>query len=261
LGALAATHAPRYRAPFQARLGETRFAPYGEVQALTERLDEQVAAVLIEPVQGEGGARRPPQGFLAEVVERAHEVGALVVVDEVQTGLGRCGEPLAIHGEGVQPDLVCLAKSLAAGLPLGATVAHERLEGLARGLHGTTFGGNPVACQAALAVLDVLDAEGLADRARTHGEQLVQGLEALGHDLLRDVRGQGLLVAADLGVRATPVLQALQARGVLALPAGQGTLRFLPPLVIQEDEVARLIQETGAALDQVAQRYARGVSA
>ncbi len=260
LGALAATHRPAYRAPFQARLGTTRFAPWGDVDGLADQLDDQVAAVILEPIQGEAGVRPAPDGFLQRVVDLAHEAGALVILDEVQTGIGRTGHHLALHDAGIEPDLVCLAKSLAAGLPLGATIAHQRIEPLGKGQHGTTFGGSPVACQVASAVLDVLEDEDLADRADRCGQRLAKGLAGLDHPLLRGIQGQGLMVGVELGARVTPVLKALQADGVLALPAGDNVLRFLPPLVLEDEEVDRLVQATGRALEQVQAAYTRGTS-
>lgn len=258
LGSLAATHDPEYRKPFQARLGETTFVPYGDEKALEDALGSDVAAVLVEPVQGEGGPRVPPEGFLDAVVQRARDHGALSVVDEVQTGLGRTGTPLAIHAADVEPDLVCLAKSLAAGLPLGATVAHERVQAPGRGVHGTTFGGSPVACSAANAVLDVLEDESLAERAADVGSRLRERLDGLGHPLVRGVRGRGLMLGVDVQVRATPVLRALQSRGVLALPGGSGGVRMLPPLVLEPGEADRIAQAFEASLDAVQDRYARG---
>ncbi len=258
LGALAATHRPSYRAPFQERLGATRFTPWGDLEALAGQLDEDVAAVLLEPVQGEAGVRPAPDGFLEAVVDLAREAGALVILDEVQTGLGRTGHDLALHGAGVKPDLVCLAKSLAAGLPLGATIAHERIDPLGKGQHGTTFGGSPVACQAALAVLGILDDEGLAHQAQAQGQRLHEGLAGIDSGLIRQVRSQGLMVGVELGVRATPVLKALQTDGVLALPAGDNVLRFLPPLTLDDEGVDRLVGATEDALATVQARYARG---
>ncbi len=257
LGALSATHNERYRAPFQDRLGETTFVPYGDADALEAAIDDDVAAVLVEPIQGEAGVRVPPDGFLADVVALARDAGALSIVDEVQTGLARTGHDLALHREDVAPDLVCLAKSLAAGLPLGATIAHRRVDPLGKGRHGSTFGGSPVACQAALAVLDVLEDEALAETARRMGARLVDRLEALDDALARDVRGRGLMLGVGLGVRATPVLKALQARGVLALPGGQDAIRLLPPLAVDADTVDRIADALAAALADTRERYAQ----
>lgn len=260
LGALSATHRQEYRAPFQARLGDTTFVPYGDLDALEAALGPDVAAVLVEPVQGEGGVRVPPQGFLEAATEATREAGALLVADEVQTGLGRTGHPLAVHGSDVEPDLVCLAKSLAAGLPLGATVAHERVDALESGQHGSTFGGSPRACRAARAVLEALEADELPARARDVGRRLVDELRAIDDPLVREVRGRGLMVAVDVGARTTPVLKALQAEDVLALPAGPGTVRFLPPLVLGDDQATRIAEALAAALETVRASYAREAS-
>lgn len=261
LGALAATHEPRYREPFQARLGESTFVPYGDVDALVQALGGDVAAVLVEPIQGEAGVRVPADGFLADVVEAAHEAGALAIVDEIQTGLARTGSPLAIHrGEDpsrspVEPDLLCLAKSLAAGLPLGATIAHQRLPAMGRGQHGTTFGGSPLACRVAREVLSILEEEQLARSAQRTGQSLREGIATLEHPLVSEVRGRGLMIGIGLHVRATPVLQALQAQGVLALPGGNDAVRLLPPLTIEDEHVATIVDSLQASLDSVQQRY------
>lgn len=261
LGALSATHKPRYREPFADRLGETTFVSYGDTEALADALGDDVAAVLVEPVQGEAGVRVPPSGFLAETVELAREAGALSIVDEVQTGLGRTGHDLAIHRDGVEPDLVCLAKSLAAGLPLGATIARDGLDPLSSGQHGTTFGGSPLACQVASAVLEVLADEDLADQARAVGKRLRDRLEAIDDPLVREVRGRGLMLAVGLQVRATPVLKALQSEGVLALPGGQDAVRLLPPLVLEADQADRIADAVETAIGRVRERYARGAEA
>lgn len=260
LGALAATHRERYRAPFQARLGETTFVPYGDLQALEQALGPDVAAVLVEPVQGEAGVRVPPDGFLSDVVDASHAAGALVVADEVQTGLGRTGHPLAVHRAGVEPDLVCLAKSLAAGLPLGATLAHRRVDALEAGQHGSTFGGSPAACRVARTVLSILEDEALARNAARTGARVVDQVEALDDPLVREVRGRGLMIGIELGVRATPVLKALQTEGVLALPGGEGAIRLLPPLVLDDEEATALVDALEAALETVRARYAQEAS-
>jgi acetylornithine/LysW-gamma-L-lysine aminotransferase len=261
LGALAATHEPRYREPFADRLGETTFVPYGDTEALREALDEDVAAVLVEPIQGEGGVRLPPNGFLPEVIGCAREVGAISVVDEIQTGLGRTGAELAIHRDDLEPDLVTVAKSLAAGLPLAATISHERVGTLDRGQHGTTFGGNPVACRVAREVLAILEEENLAGRARRQGDRLADALSALDHPLLGEVRGRGLMIGLELSVRPTTVLQALQREGVLALPGGGSALRLLPPLTVRYCHLREIVDGIAASLDRVADRYARRTSA
>lgn len=251
LGSLSATHKPAYREPFQERLGETTFVPYGEVDALEEALGEDVAAVLVEPVQGEAGVRVPPDGFLKDVVAAARDAGAWSIVDEVQTGLGRTGHDLAVHGAGVEPDCVCLAKSLAAGLPLGATVFHRQRRGLEKGLHGSTFGGSPAACRVASAVLEVLEGASLSRRARERGRDLVDALEGLEDPLVHEVRGRGLMIGVELAVAPTPVLKALQAEGVLALPGGEDAVRLLPPLVLSREEADRIVETFSTALERV----------
>ncbi len=251
LGALSATHKPAYRDPFGERLGETTFVPFGDVDALRGALGEDVAAVLVEPVQGEAGVRVPPDGFLQDVVEASREAGVWSIVDEVQTGVGRTGHDLAVHREGVEPDCVCLAKSLAAGLPLGATVFNRRRRGLGKGLHGSTFGGSPAACRVASAVLEVLEEQRLSERARERGRALREAVEGLGDPLVREVRGRGLMIGVELEVACTPVLKQMQAEGVLALPGGEDAVRFLPPLCLSPEEVDRIVEALAGALERV----------
>lgn len=255
LGALAATHKAVYRGPFEGRLGPTTHVPFNDADALTEAVSDATAAVVLEPVQGEGGVRAAEPAFLQAARDLSTDHGALLVLDEVQTGIARTGTDLAVHAYGIEPDVVCLAKSVAAGLPLGVTIAHERLGALGTGLHGSTFGGSPLACAAGLEVLGILADEALAEAARVEGDRLAKGLARLDHDLLREVRARGLMIGIELATTATPVLRALQAGGVLALPAGENVVRLLPPLVLTDDEADRTVSELGQALDAVAARF------
>jgi acetylornithine/LysW-gamma-L-lysine aminotransferase len=239
-GALSVTWQPAYRDPFEPLLPEIVHVPFNAPEALAAALNGTVAAVLIEPVQGEGGVIPAQDGYLREVSALCRANGSLLILDEVQTGFGRTGWLFAHQREGVQPDLLCLAKSMANGLPLGAVLLAESLGPLPPGVHGSTFGGNPVACAAGLAVLDVLLSQqpDLIPRARALGEQVLHHLrEHLPSTTVRDVRGLGFMIGVELRGKVAPVLTALQARGVLALPAGRTVLRLLPPLVIGEEDL------------------------
>jgi acetylornithine/LysW-gamma-L-lysine aminotransferase len=209
----------------------------------------ETAAVLLEPVQGEGGVHVAEQAFLKNAGELCRQRGALLILDEVQTGFGRTGRLFACEHFGVVPDMLCLAKSMAGGLPMGACLIGPRVGALPPMSHGSTFGGNPLACAAALAVLDVMASQALPQRAARTGENLMQAIRGLGSPLVREVRGLGLMVGVELKTKVTPVLQRLQALGVLALPAGMTVLRLLPPLVIEEEDLGRVVDAVSSALN------------
>ena len=247
-GALSATWEPKYREPFEPLVPAFAHVAYGDVAALAEAVDAQTAAVLLEPVQGEGGVRPAPAGYLAAARQICDEHGALLLVDEIQTGFGRTGRLFAIEHEGVTPDLLLLAKSIAAGLPMGAVAIHERHGPLPGGAHGSTFGGNPLLCAEALAAQHVYQAEGLHQQAAEKGAWLMGRLRELQLPAVREVRGLGLLVGLELKTRVQPTLQALLERGVLALPAGPTVLRLLPPLIITYTELEQVVAAIEAVL-------------
>ena len=248
LGALSLTANRKYRAPVADWLPETRQLPYNDLAAAREAIDETTAAVFIEPLQGEGGVHEASADYLRGLRQRCDETGALLVMDEIQSGLGRTGHWLAATAAGVIPDIVCLGKGLAGGVPIGLTAWRTALGELPRGAHGSTFGGNPLACAAALATLRALREEDLPSRARERGQWLLGQIETRRKDwpLVRGARGRGLIIGIELRNRVTPILRALQERGVLALPAGQTVLRLLPPLILSPAEAERLI----SALDE-----------
>jgi acetylornithine/LysW-gamma-L-lysine aminotransferase len=247
-GALSATWEPKYRQPFEPLVPDFAHVPYDNLEALAQVVDEQTAAVLLEPIQGEGGVRPASPGYLEEVRRLCDEHGALLLVDEVQTGFGRTGRLFAIEHSGVTPDMMALAKSIAGGLPMGAVTIHERHGALPAGSHGTTFGGNPLACAAARATLRALIDEELPRQAAEKGAWLLAQLQALDAPVVREVRGMGLLVGLELRQRVQPYLGALLERGVLALPAGPTVLRLLPPLVISYDDLETVVAAVAAVL-------------
>lgn len=248
MGALSATWEPKYREPFAPLVPAFAHVPFGDPEALAAAVDGETAAVLLEPVQGEGGVRPAPPGYLEAARRLCDERGALLLLDEVQTGFGRTGRLFACEHSGVAPDFLILAKSIAAGLPMGAVAIHERHGPLPGGAHGTTFGGGPLLCAAARAALRAYQDEDLPRQAAEKGAWLVEQLRALGLPAVREVRGLGLLVGLELKTRAQPALQALLERGVLALPAGPTVLRLLPPLVISYDELATVAEAIGEVL-------------
>jgi acetylornithine/LysW-gamma-L-lysine aminotransferase len=248
LGALSATWEPKYREPFEPLVPGFRHVPFNDLAALEAAIGDATAAVLLEVVQGEGGVRPGDPAFLLGAQRLCRERGALLIVDEVQTGYGRTGRLFACQHHGLEPDLMPIAKSMAGGLPMGACLIGPRVGPIEKMSHGSTFGGNPLACAAALATLQVMADEELPTRAAELGALLLERLRAIRSPLIREVRGLGLLAGIELKTKVTPILQGLQARGVLALPAGATVLRLLPPLVIEQSDLERVADAIEAQL-------------
>lgn len=241
MGALSATWEKKYRQPFEPLVPGFRHVRYDDLEALSGAVTDETAAVLLEVVQGEGGVRPGSGEYLRGAQALCRERGALLITDEVQTGVGRTGRLLAGEHHGLEPDLVTLAKSLGGGVPIGAVLIGPRVGDLKPMTHGTTFGGNPLACAAALAALEALAEEGLVERAAALGERALARLRALDAKVVREVRGLGLMLGVELRTRVRGALEGLMERGVLALPAGPTVLRLLPPLVIADDELDRVL--------------------
>ena len=206
--------------------------PYNNIAEFTAAIDDQTAAVILEPVQGEGGVRPATAEFLQAVRRACDEKGALLIIDEIQTGFGRTGRMFACEHFGVLPDIITMAKGIAGGVPMGAIGIDRRVGEIEKQSHTSTFGGNPLACAAAVAAIDVLTGEDLPRRAAETGAYFVERLRAIGSPRIREIRGLGLMIGIELKDKAGPVAQALMQEGVLALLAGTTVLRFLPPLVI-----------------------------
>ena len=250
MGALALTSKEAYRTPFAPLPGEVTFVPYGDADALAAAVTDETAAVLLEPMQGEAGVVVPPEGYLAAARDVADQHGALLWLDEVQTGMGRTGQWFAHHGHGVTPDVVTVAKGLGGGFPIGACLgvgaAGDLLE---PGNHGTTFGGNPVACAAALAVIGTIEAEGLLEHATVLGHKLRDGLAA--DPRVTEVRGEGLLIGLDLASdRSAEVAAAALAAGFIVNNPTPGRIRLAPPLVLSEDDAAVFLAAWPGILDE-----------
>jgi len=254
MGALALTGQPAKADPFRPLPGDVTHVPYGDADALRAAVTEATAMVILEPIQGEMGVVVPPPGYLAAAREVCTATGALLVLDEVQTGIGRTGHWFAHQADGIEPDVITLAKGLGGGLPIGACLAFGRAAELFHpGAHGTTFGGNPVACAAALAVIRTVASEGLLDNVKRVGEQIRRGIEALGHPLIGGVRGAGLLLGitltADVAVAAAG---SLRAAGFLVNPVQPGVLRLAPPLILTAEQADAFLAALPAVLDEVA---------
>ncbi|CAG0930109.1 LysW-gamma-L-lysine/LysW-L-ornithine aminotransferase [Thermoflexales bacterium] len=248
-GALSATWEKKYREPFEPLVPDYSHIAYNDVAALEAAVDHKTAAVLLEVVQGEGGVRPGTAEFLLKAQEVCQERGALLILDEVQTGFGRTGKMFAFQHYGLQPDLMCLAKSMAGGFPMGATLIGSRVGQLPPQVHGSTFGGNPLGCAASLAAIDFIERQQLADRAAELGAWFLEQLKQIESSLVREVRGLGLMVGVELKQKVTPYLQELMKHGVLALPAGLTTLRFLPPLVVEQDDLEKVVEAVSKVLN------------
>ncbi len=247
-GALSATWRREYRDPFEPLVPGFSFVPYNDLVATAHAVNEGTAAVILELVQGEGGVIPGDGEYLQGVQQLCHERGALFIADEVQTGFGRTGRMLACEHHHLVPDLICLAKGIAGGVPVGAVLLSRRMGTFPRNAHGSTFGGGPLACAAASATLRYIRQERLPDRAAQLGKRLKAGLEALASPAVREVRGLGLMVAVELKAKAAPYLVSLAANGVLALLAGSTVIRFLPPLVIDAADVDRVLERVDRVL-------------
>jgi acetylornithine/N-succinyldiaminopimelate aminotransferase len=263
MGALSMTGRAKYREGFGVHEGGVTHLPYGDLAAVERAMGADVAAIIVEPIQGEGGVLPAPPGFLGGLRRISEQAGALLLLDEVQTGVGRTGTFLACEGEGVLPDAIALAKGLGGGIPIGAMLCREDLSGaLPAGSHGSTFGGNALAATAALTVLSVLDEEKLVEGAKKKGAHLGQALSALSArhpDTLGPERGMGLLRAVPLkaGFEPRAVLAAVRERGVLLITAGDSAIRFCPPLTVTEEE----LDEGVRALDEALTAVRRGKNA
>lgn len=239
MGALSATHKRQYREPFGPLVPGFSFVPFNRVEKLRAAVDGDTAAVIIEPVQGEGGVRAASPDYLRAARRICDEAGAALVFDEIQTGFCRTGRMFACDRHAVTPDLLCLAKAIAGGVPMGAVLADERMQP-PPGRHGTTFGGNPLACAAALATIRFMREQRLDERAEALGARFRERLRQRVPAKVREVRQVGLMIGVELRERCRPYLEALAERGVLALPAGPMVIRLLPPLVIGEAEIDRV---------------------
>jgi acetylornithine/LysW-gamma-L-lysine aminotransferase len=248
MGALSATWEKKYRTPFEPLLPSFKHVPYNDLEALKAAVSEQTGAVILEVVQGEGGVNPGTPEFLLGAQALCQQTGALLILDEVQTGFGRTGEMFAFQHLGLKPDLLAIAKSIAGGLPMGACLVAEKHGALPPAVHGSTFGGNPLACAASIAAIDYLVDNHLTERSAELGAWFKAALSNVKSPLVREVRGLGLMVGIEIKQKVAPYLQALMSKGVLAQPAGMTVIRFLPPLVVSQDELAIVVEKVQEVL-------------
>ena len=247
-GALSATYNKKYREPFEPLVPGFSHVPYNDIAALEAAVNDQTAAVILEPVQGEGGVYPADDAYLEAARRICTERGALLIVDEIQTGFGRTGKLFAVLHSGVTPDILCCAKAIAGGLPMGAVLIAQSVKNLVPGVHGSTFGGNPLSCATALAALTVIEEEDLPKQSAEKGAYLKEKLQEINSPLIREVRGKGLMIGIELKVKVQPYIKALQERKILALNAGLTVIRLLPPLVITYTQIDHLVEEITTVL-------------
>lgn len=240
MGALSATHKKEYREPFSPLVPGIKHVPYNQLEKMAEVISDRTAAVVLEPVQGEGGVHQANPEYLLGVRKLCTDRGVLLIMDEIQSGFCRTGAMFAIEHSGVQPDMMCVAKGIAGGFPMGATIFSDTVKP-AIGVHGSTFGGNPLACSVALAVISYMLEKNLASRVAAAGAHFLDLFERSRPTCVRQVRQYGLMIGIELKERSQPHLLALMEQGILALPAGKTVIRLLPPLVIENDQIAAVV--------------------
>ena len=258
MGALSLTFNPKYRKMFQPLVEKTSFAKFGDIESLRETVDDDTGFVILEPIQGESGIRVAPDGFLQEVRKLCDDKGILLIFDEIQSGLGRTGRMWASEHWNTAPDIMCIAKGIAGGVPMGATlVKPEILAVMGKGEHSSTFGGNPLSCAAGTATLQALTQDGLIENAEKMGRRLREGLERLKekHKIIREIRGKGLMIGVELKFEVKDILLDGIKNGVLILYSGRNILRFLPPLVISEDDITKVLETLDILLAKEEKRH------
>ena len=257
MGALSLTFSPKYRKMFQPLVEKVSFAKFGEIESLRSTIDEDTGFVILEPIQGESGIHVAPDGYLQDVRKLCDEKGILLIFDEIQAGLGRTGRMWASEHWNTTPDIMCLAKGIAGGVPMGATlVKSEILSVMGKGEHSSTFGGNPLSCAAGTAALQALTQDGLIENAEKMGKKFHEGLKALKekHKIIREVRGKGLMIGVELKFEIKDILMDGIKNGILLLYSGRNILRLLPPLVISEDDITKVLETLDSLLSKEEER-------
>ncbi|MBN1518387.1 aspartate aminotransferase family protein [Candidatus Sumerlaeota bacterium] len=251
MGALSATHKKDYRDPFLPLVPGFTHVPMNNAEKLEEAVTGQTAAILIEPIQGEGGMRLADAEFLQAARRIADEKGCLLIFDEVQCGMGRTGRWWAQEWSGVTPDLMAMAKGLGSGFPVGAVAIGEKAGEMTKGAHGTTFGGNPLACAVATTVIRTIKHRGLVQQAEENGEYLMERLRAIDSPLIREVRGKGLMIGVELKQKVGPYIQKMfEEHRILMLNAGATVIRIVPPLIIKREQLDYAVEALGQVLSQ-----------
>jgi len=244
MGALSLTFSPKYRKSFQPLVEKTSFSTYGNIDELRSCVDQDTGFIIVEPIQGESGIIVPPDGFLQEVRKLCDEKNIVLIFDEIQSGFGRTGKMWAGEHWDTVPDIMCLAKGIAGGIPMGATIVRpDILACIQKGEHSSTFGGNPISCAAGTASIQALTEDGLIENAENMGKIFIEKLEQLKnkHKIIREVRGKGLMIGLEIKFEVKDILLEGIKNGILLLYSGRNILRFLPPLVISEEDITKVI--------------------
>jgi acetylornithine/LysW-gamma-L-lysine aminotransferase len=253
MGSLSLTFNPKYRNEFQPLVEKVSFSPFGDIDALRSTIDDDTGFVILEPIQGESGIHVAPDGFLQDVRKLCDEKGILLVFDEIQSGFGRTGRMWASEHWNTIPDIMCLAKGIAGGVPMGATlVKPDILACIKKGEHSSTFGGNPLSCAAGIGAIQALTKDGLIDNAEKMGRVFQEGLERLKnkHKIIREVRGKGLMIGIELKFEVKDILMGAIQNGVLLLYSGRNIIRLLPPLVITKEDILKVVDILDMLLDE-----------
>ncbi len=256
-GALSLTFNPKYRKPFEPLVEKVSFASFGDIESLRSLIDNDTAFVILEPIQGESGIIVAPEGFLQQVRKLCDEKGILLIFDEIQAGLGRTGRLWACDHWDTAPDILCLAKGIAGGMPMGATLVRpDILASMSKGEHSSTFGGNPLSCAAGIASLKALTDDGLIENSEKMGKIFREGLEKLKekHTMIREIRGKGLMIGIEMKFEIKDILMGLIKEGVLMLYSGRNILRILPPLVISEEDITKVLHALDIILTKEEQK-------
>ena len=256
-GALSLTFSPKYRKPFEPLVEKVSFASFGDIESLRSVIDDDTAFVILEPIQGESGIIVAPEGFLQEVRKLCNEKGILLIFDEIQAGLGRTGRLWACDHWNTVPDILCLAKGIAGGVPMGVTLVRpDILASMNKGEHSSTFGGNPLSCAAGIASLKALTEDGLIENSEKMGKIFREGLEKLKekHTMIREIRGKGLMIGIEMKFEIKDILMGLIKEGILMLYSGRNILRILPPLVISEDDITKVLHVLDSILTEEEQK-------
>ncbi len=256
-GALSLTFNPKYKKAFEPLVEKVSFASFGDIESLRSVIDEDTAFVILEPIQGESGINVAPEGFLQEVRKVCDEKGILLIFDEIQAGLGRTGRLWACDHWNTTPDILCLAKGIAGGVPMGATLVRpDILASMSKGEHSSTFGGNPLSCAAGIAALKALTEDGLIENSEKMGKIFREGLEKLKekHTMIREIRGKGLMIGVEMKFEVKDILMGLIKEGILMLYSGRNILRILPPLVITEEDITKVLHALDSILTEEEQK-------
>ncbi len=256
-GSLSLTFNPKYRKSFEPLVDKVSFSPFGDIEVLRSTVNSDTGFIIIEPIQGESGIHVAPDGFLQDVRKFCNEKGILLIFDEIQAGLGRTGKMWAGQHWDTTPDIMCLAKGIAGGVPMGATLVRpDILASISKGEHSSTFGGNPLSCAAGIATIQALTQDGLIENAAKMGKRFRDGLESLKekHKIIREIRGKGLMIGVEMKIEVKDILLDGMANGLLLLYSGRNILRLLPPLVISESDVTKTLEILDMILEKEEKR-------